>query len=448
VRLGPSSHSDGRLNRPIERRSGVSFRLIQTFQFRLNSRRPAVLLRVGIIHQVLAGGNRRRTCRFLYDRARPTLHPPRAHRHRERNRHGGNLQASAPTHWDGHRFACLRFRRDDNGFAAPCAKAEVPSYRIEMRSRATRYELAYRVRVEAIAAHRTASAHVIGRLRRMSLADFRAQTVLYRRQLALQSTDNLSPQRTDPPSANLDGEDAMTEPHRATDERLHRIEKSTESLFRHCSESKNPVLAFSRACSKVGYLANDDVRDDLFFLTSALNEQKHALLQRRFGNLEESKKHAQTRDQEIRAFERAVRRRVEREFEPVPTADLRKRIDRNLQEGQWYRARVDLDELAKRPNIGGPLKNLAEYPRGAMLLPERYDELQARIDRCTSIDRDRMRDPNRAPSPTAEVASSSRARAVPARDERVATPTPREPHRPLQTPHARARSTGDRGMAR
>ena len=238
----------------------------------------------------------------------------------------------------------------------------------------------------------------------------------------------------------------MADKHRAIDGRLHRIEKSTESLFRHCSESKNPVLAFSRASSKVAYLAKDGVRDDLFYLTAALNEQKHALLQRRFGNLEESRSHTQARDREIRAFERAVRRRVEREFEPVPTADLRKRIERNLHEGQWYRARLDLDELAKRPSIGGPLQNLAAYPRGPMLLPERHDELQARIDRCNALERARMQDPNRAPSTAVEVASSSRPPAIPAREERFTTPSPRE-SRPLQTPQARARSS-HRGMER
>jgi hypothetical protein len=97
-----------------------------------------------------------------------------------------------------------------------------------------------------------------------------------------------------------------------TDEREHRIKQAVSSLFQHCSQSKNPVLSFSRACSKVGFLANDGVRGDLFHLTAAINEQKHLLLQQRYGNTEAAIEHAIHRDQELRAFARAVRRELQR----------------------------------------------------------------------------------------------------------------------------------------
>lgn len=93
-------------------------------------------------------------------------------------------------------------------------------------------------------------------------------------------------------------------------------------LFEACHRSRNPVLAFSRACSKVGWLARYGTvgelaargeRHALLILEGALNEQKHALIAKRLGNVEAAAIHLRVCNGEIRAFERALKRIQERE---------------------------------------------------------------------------------------------------------------------------------------
>lgn len=93
-------------------------------------------------------------------------------------------------------------------------------------------------------------------------------------------------------------------------------------LFEACHRSRNPVLAFSRACSKVGWLARHGSvgelaargeRHLLLTLEGALNEQKHALLAARLGNVTGVAIHLGVCNGELRAFERALGRIRERE---------------------------------------------------------------------------------------------------------------------------------------
>jgi hypothetical protein len=167
-------------------------------------------------------------------------------------------------------------------------------------------------------------------------------------------------------------------------EREQRVRASVESLFRHCSANENPPLAFSQACSKIGYLARDGVRTDLHHLESALNEQKHALLLQRIGNTVKASEHAKERDRHLRSFGTAVRRSLVSPKDPPSTPELRGRIHCNLEAGQWNRARLDLDELARRADIGRPLPDVDEYPRASSLGPQRFAALQERAVRCNA----------------------------------------------------------------
>jgi hypothetical protein len=116
----------------------------------------------------------------------------------------------------------------------------------------------------------------------------------------------------------------MTEPKASgtTDQApRQRALRSVESLFRHCDKAQNPVLAYSRACSKVGYLARDAVRSELHYLVSALNERKHAWSMQRCGQPEQAKQHARACGEDLRSFLKAVR--VERQRLPTPAPELR-----------------------------------------------------------------------------------------------------------------------------
>jgi hypothetical protein len=53
--------------------------------------------------------------------------------------------------------------------------------------------------------------------------------------------------------------------------------ESAESLLWHVSFAERPMLACSRACSKVAALARTPGRDALHYIVSALNEQMHGL---------------------------------------------------------------------------------------------------------------------------------------------------------------------------
>jgi hypothetical protein len=96
---------------------------------------------------------------------------------------------------------------------------------------------------------------------------------------------------------------------------------SVRRLFEACHRSRNPVLAFSRACSKVGWLARHGTvgqlaargeQHALLILEGALNETKHALIAARLGKADAAI-HLRTCNGELRAFERALRRIEERE---------------------------------------------------------------------------------------------------------------------------------------
>jgi hypothetical protein len=173
-------------------------------------------------------------------------------------------------------------------------------------------------------------------------------------------------------------------PAMGASDREQAVRTSVASLFRHCSDNENPPLAFSRACSKIGYLARDGVRSDFHHLESALNEQKHALLMQRIGNTVKASEHAQERDQHLRSFGTAVRRSLAYPKAPPSTPELRARIHCNLEAGQWNRARLDLDELARRPDIGRPLPDVGEYPRASNLSPQQFAALQERTVRCNA----------------------------------------------------------------
>ena len=97
---------------------------------------------------------------------------------------------------------------------------------------------------------------------------------------------------------------------------------SVRRLFEACHRSRNPVLAFSRACSKVGWLARygsvgelaaRGEQHALLILEGALNEQKHALIAARLGNVDAAAIHLRVCNGELRAFERALGRIRERE---------------------------------------------------------------------------------------------------------------------------------------
>jgi hypothetical protein len=175
-------------------------------------------------------------------------------------------------------------------------------------------------------------------------------------------------------------------PTQAARERAQQIKASVNSLFRHCEKADNPVLAFSRACSKVGYLARDGVRRDLFHLESALNEHKHALLAHRYKQPDEARKHITQRDRDLRSFGAAVRRELTHPTQPPPTPELRERIHLNLDAGQWSRARSDLDLLSQRADIGPPLQPVDAYA-SRNLSEEHHKLLQDRIDTCNATAR-------------------------------------------------------------
>ena len=178
-----------------------------------------------------------------------------------------------------------------------------------------------------------------------------------------------------------------TRPHRldvGADERANAVRASVQSLFRHCAESQNPVLAFSKACSKIGYLARDGVRSELHYLEAALNEQKHAIISRRHGDPSTCRQHTTECAQSLVAFMGAVRRGLDRPRDPPKTLELTARIERNLEAGQWVRASKDLDELARRSDFRQPLPRLDSYPRAHLLRGEIYQALERRIERCNA----------------------------------------------------------------
>ncbi len=235
------------------------------------------------------------------------------------------------------------------------------------------------------------------------------------------------------------------QPTTAASRREDGVKASVASLFRHCSQSKNPVLAFSRACSKVGYLARDGVRGQLFYLTSALNEQKHALLSERLGAPDQARVHVDQRNADLHSLALAVRREIAHPRQPPSTPELRQRIHDNLDAGHWSRARADLEQLSKRPDIGRKLPNLSAYPQSALLHEEHYQLLQDRIDGCNAAaltrrspapDRDRVADtvPSahlsasaRGPSHGLGPRSQERSESVHHRSQTVATPDRSKP---------------------
>lgn len=166
--------------------------------------------------------------------------------------------------------------------------------------------------------------------------------------------------------------------------REREVNARVESIFRRCESSKNPVLAYSRTCSKVGYLARDGVRSELHHLESALNERKHALIMERCGSPEKTQDHNRECARELLSFRRAIRLELEHPRQPPSTPELRDRVHRNLDVGQWSRARTDLDDLMRRPDIARPLPALDTYSRSWNLQPEHFALLQDRIDQCNA----------------------------------------------------------------
>lgn len=92
---------------------------------------------------------------------------------------------------------------------------------------------------------------------------------------------------------------------------------SVRRLFEACHRARNPVLAFSRACSKVGWLARNGSVGELaergnrhvwLTLEGALNEARHALLAARLGDPDDAAIHLRVCNGELRAFERALER--------------------------------------------------------------------------------------------------------------------------------------------
>jgi hypothetical protein len=178
------------------------------------------------------------------------------------------------------------------------------------------------------------------------------------------------------------------------------VMRSVESLFRHCDRADNPVLAHSRACSKVGYLARDGVRSELHYLESALNERKHALIMERCGKPEKAKEHNRDCGRDLRSFQRAVRAELAHPRPPLSTPKLRDRIHENLEAGQWSRAGRDLDDLMRRRDIGKQLPALDTYGRSGNLDEQQFAVIQDRIEQCNSkaLDQDHSRAQRHTPT--------------------------------------------------
>lgn len=222
----------------------------------------------------------------------------------------------------------------------------------------------------------------------------------------------------------------------AATRREREVQARVESLFRHCESSKNPVLAYSRACSKVGYLARDGVRSELHHLVSALNERKHALVMGRYGHPEKAQEHNRECARELLSFQRGVRSELNRPRVPPSTPELRERVERNLDVGQWSRARSDLDDLMRRPDIGRPLPALDTYSRSWNLHPEHFALLQDRIDQCNAS----VRGPEHRQASGATRTSQEHSHA----SESVPQPTNGVPHPPAGA----SRASGDAAIAR
>ena len=219
--------------------------------------------------------------------------------------------------------------------------------------------------------------------------------------------------------------------------REQRVRTTVESLFRRCESSKNPILAYSRACSKVGYLARDGVRSELRYLESALNERKHALVMERCGHPEKAKEHHRTCGQDLRSFQRAIRIELARPREPLSTPELRERIHRNLDVGQWSRARSDLDELTQRADLDRRLPELDKYSQSWNLDEQRFAAIQGRIEQCNAMALERCRalggqrapsepgTPNGATPSSTSRTPATREPAAPGRSVAVHPPPPR-----------------------
>ena len=165
-------------------------------------------------------------------------------------------------------------------------------------------------------------------------------------------------------------------------ERERVAHASVHSLMQHCMKSRNPALTLSRACSKVGYLAGDGVRDNLFHVASALNEQKHAMLMKRYNDPDAARQHTSECARELVSFMRGVRRELQNPQERVPTTALTNRIQRNLQNGQWARAEKDLSDLATRSDQKTQLPRLDAYSRAGLLRVETFEHVDTLIERC------------------------------------------------------------------
>jgi len=201
-----------------------------------------------------------------------------------------------------------------------------------------------------------------------------------------------------------------------SNERERAARESVHSLISHCMDSPRPVLTLSRACSKVSYLAGDGVRDNLFHVASALNEQKHAALMKGLGDPGASRQHSNACVQELLSFMRGVRRELHNPPEVLPTAALTERIQRNLQNGQWVRAEKDLGDLATRSDQQSRLPRLDTYSRSELLRVETFEHLDKLIEHCNG--KVRAIDPSRdAPVPgersSAEPSLHGRASAAP-----------------------------------
>ncbi|MES2384512.1 MAG: hypothetical protein V4593_08180 [Pseudomonadota bacterium] len=84
---------------------------------------------------------------------------------------------------------------------------------------------------------------------------------------------------------------------------LDRVER----IFWAGCTARNPVLYFAKACAKVGYLAQrTSGAGVLYYLASALNEQKHGYLAERLGHGTAASKHYADRDRDLRMLKRAV----------------------------------------------------------------------------------------------------------------------------------------------
>jgi hypothetical protein len=201
-------------------------------------------------------------------------------------------------------------------------------------------------------------------------------------------------------------------------ERERSARASVHSLFQHCMESRNPALTLSRACSKVGYLAGDGVRGNLFHVASALNEQKHAMIVKRHGDPDGARRHTSTCAQELVSFMRGVRQELENPQERLPTPALTQRIQTNLENGQWVRAEKDLGDLAARSDQKDRLPRLDTYGKSGLIREETFDAVDKLIERCNGNVRciAQQRDPEvslRAPRSPAEHSLPGRLAAPP-----------------------------------